>query len=108
MMDLEPQKDGRLHFSLGPVERWVVATLAAVLLGAGYWVAASLTSRLDEYGKSLASLGQQQAVTNSQLSTLNLQLSDVPSLSRRQAEHEVRIKRVEDDVRELRQTRGAR
>ena len=84
-MDLE-RKEGRWHFSLGTVERWVVSVGAAVLVAAGYWFVSNVMSRLDTQSDALGQLATQQAVTNSQLTTLNLQLADVPSLTRKMAE----------------------
>lgn len=107
-MDLERQPDGRLHFALGPVERWVVAALASVLIAAGYWFAGSLTSRLDKQNETLQSVVTQQAVTNGQISTLSAQLADVPRLTRDMTELKVRVDRHEQDIQELRQTRAAR
>ena len=106
-VDLE-RKDGRWHFSLGTVEKWVVTTGAAVLVAAGYWFVSSVTVRLDAQSKALGDLATQQAVTNSQLVTLNLQLADVPSLTRKMAELEVRVDRNAEDIRELRGTRNLR
>ena len=106
-MDLE-RKEGRWHFSLGTVERWVVSIGAAALIAAGYWFVSSVTDRLDAQSKSLADLATQQAVTNNQLVTLNLQLADVPSITRKMAELEVRVDRNTDDIKELRGTRGLR
>lgn len=107
VMDLE-RKEGRWHFSLGTVERWVVAAGASALLAVAYWFVSSVTGRLDRQSDSLANLATQQAVTNNQLVTLNLQLADVPSLTRKMAEIEVRVDRLEEDTRELRTTKGLR
>lgn len=107
-MDLKPQPDGRLHFSLGPVERWIVALVAAAVVGSVVLFMRSVTGQLDSQAKQLSILSEQQAVANHQLANLAQQLSDIPGISRRQAEHEVRIKRIEDDVRDLQRTRSAR
>lgn len=107
-MDLERQQDGRLHFSLGKVERWVVGTCAFVLVASFGWIFNRITSQLDTQGKAIAAMATQQAVMNNQLVTLNLQLADVPSMTSKLTEHEVRLDRVEADVKELRSTRGLR
>lgn len=107
-VDLQRQADGRLHFSLGPVERWIVGLVAAAVVGSVLMFSRAITSQLDNQGRQIAALAQQQAVTNSQLTQLTQQLSDIPGISRRQAEHAVRITRMEEDLRELQRTRGAR
>lgn len=107
-VDLQRQSDGRLHFSLGPVERWIVVVVASAVVSSVVMFSRAITSQLDNQGKQIAALASQQAVTNSQLTQLTQQLSDIPGISRRQAEHAVRITRMEEDLRELQRTRGAR
>lgn len=106
-MDLE-RKEGRWHFSLGTVERWVVSIGAAALVASVFWFVNSVMERLDAQSNALSKLATDLAVTNSQLTTLNLQLADVPSLTRKMAELEVRVDRNTDDIKELRGTRGLR
>lgn len=72
----------------------------------GYWFVSSVFTRLDEQGKALEDVAKQQAVTNSQLITLNLQLANVPALSERVSRNEVKIQALEESARELRQVRG--
>lgn len=113
-MDLTPQPDGRLNFSLGPVERWVVAgaaTLLTILVGVVY---AGITGKIGdqstvqaETNKTLQQVVQQQAVTNAQMSTLSAQLADVPQLSRQMAETRVQVERNTQDISDLRRVRGA-
>ena len=105
-VDVTRENTGHWRFALGPVEKWVVATGAAVLLAAGYWFVSSVGTRLESQSAAISALATQQAVTNNQLTTLNLQLADIPSVSRRIAEHEVRMKRLEEDTRELRNLKG--
>lgn len=78
-------------FRLGLVERWVIGVIGTAAVGIAWWLVASMQLVLT-----------QQAVINQQLLTISGQLADVPSLSRGQAEHEVRISRLESDFRELR------
>lgn len=93
-MDLERQSDGRLHFSLGIVERWIAGVCGAAVVGVMWWLVSSMQTVLT-----------QQAVTNQQLLTISAQLADVPGITRRMAEHDVRIERLEADVKEVRATR---
>lgn len=105
-MDVQRQGDGHWSFALGPVEKWIVAAIAAGVVIAAYWFIGSVMSRLDNQSSAISALATQQAVTNSQLTTLNLQLADVPSITRKIAEHDVRLQRLEEDTRELRGTRN--
>lgn len=107
-MDLEPQRDGRWHFALGPVEKWIVAVAAAAFLGGGALFVNQVIGRLDEQNDKLGTLTTQQAVTNQQLQTLSNQLADVPQLSRQVAELKVRVDRHDEDLKELRAVRGLR
>lgn len=100
------QQDGQLRFRLGPVERWIAITGAAILVAVGGWAASSVTGRLDKQGDAINELVKQQAVTNSQLQTLSSQLADVPGLTRQMAELKVRVDRHDEDLRELRSIKG--
>lgn len=114
-MDLERKSAGRLHFALGPVEKWVVssgAALLVVLLGLVY---SGITSKIDSQQKgqertndTMQQVVRQQAVTNSQLASINLQLANVPGLTERVSRVEVRVESLEEGQRELRGLRGAR
>lgn len=111
-MDVE-RKDGRWHFSLGTVERWVAAGIGAGFVSLLIWGANSFTARMDKQADGLEKTNDtmqkvvtQQAVTNGQIATLSAQLADVPALTRKMAEIEVRVDRLEEDTRELRGTRG--
>lgn len=107
-VDLQRQSDGRLHFSLGPVERWVAAIVAAAVLSMVAWLANSFSTRLDRMEQLLGTSATQQAVTNAQMSTLSSQLADVPQLTRQMAEIQVQVKRNSEDIAELRRLRGIR
>lgn len=100
------QQDGQLRFRLGPVERWIAVTGAAVLVTVGGWAANSVTTRLDKQGAAIEALAIQQAVTNNNLTTISAQLANVPGLSRDVAELKVRVDRHDEDLRELRSTKG--
>lgn len=105
-MEGERKASGQWQVRLGTVEKWVVTAGAGLLTVALGFIFIRVTGQLDTQGKAIQDLATQQAVTNSQLTTLNLQLADVPSITRKLAEHDVRIDRLESDVKELRGTRG--
>lgn len=96
-MDLQPHGDGRQSFKLGPVEKWVVGAIGAAMLGGGIWLVGSVQTLIT-----------QQAVTNSRLSDLNQQLTDVPELRRQVVELKVRVDKHDDEIDELRSTRNLR
>lgn len=105
-MDVEQQNDGRWHFALGPVERWIVlgaATFISFVLYKGW---DSITTRQDTQNTALIALAQQQAVTNAQITQLQTQLVDIPALSQRVSKNEVRIDALEEGQRELRGMKG--
>ena len=111
-MDLSRGNNGHIHFRLGPIERWVVIACAAALLGSLSWIFRSVTGQQEQQGQAikdqtvlLNNLKEQQAVTNSQLQTLNAQLADVPSLTRQMAELKVQTERNAQDIHELQQVR---
>ena len=92
-MDLERKPDGRLHFSLGPLEKWA-AGLVGLAVGAVIWWMVD----------SVQTLLTQQAVTNQQLSTIVRQQADVPALRNDVTELKVRVGNLEDKTRELSRT----
>ena len=95
-MTMELQKrDGHTRFTLGPVEKWVVTVIAAGFLGLAYWLVSSVQTLLT-----------QQAVTNSRLTDLTTQLTDVPELRRQVVELKVRVDKHDDEISELRDTRN--
>lgn len=104
-VDLKPQEGGRMHFSLGPVERWVVGICAAGIVAAGYWFMSSVNARLDRQNETLQVVVTGQAVQSGQIQTLTTQLADVPRLTREMAEIKVRVDRHEQDIRDLSRNR---
>ena len=94
-VDLSQKPDGRMHFSLGPVERWIAGIIGAAIVAVGYWLVSSMQTVLT-----------QQAVANQQLQTIGAQLTDVPQLRRDVVELRVQVKAHEEAIKELRQTRG--
>jgi hypothetical protein len=94
-MDGVPTRDGRVHFTLGPVEKWVVGIVAVAAVSAGAWQV-----------RSTQTLIIQAAVTNEQLRILNQQMSDVPSLKLELAKQAVQIGQNTKDIAELRAVKG--
>lgn len=101
-VDLERRPGGRQHFTLGPIEKAVaVGSLGLCVTVAGWFVRS-----INNQQETLQTLVTQQAVTNSQLTTISGQLLDIPALRAQTAEIKIRTDRLEQDVREMRQTRG--
>lgn len=101
-VDLLPADNGGSHFSLGPVEKWVVGVGAITIVTVGGWFVNSVNSQQ----KTLQTLVTQQAVTNNQLTTISGQLLDIPAIRSQAVELKLRMDGLEEDVRELRQTKG--
>jgi len=93
-MDLQ-QKGGRVHFALGPVEKWVTGAIGAGALALAWWLVSSVQTLLT-----------QQAVTNQQLATISVQIAGVPALGTQVAELKIRVDQHDQDIRELKQRRG--
>lgn len=96
-VDLERKPGGRSHFVLGPVEKWIAGVVATVCVALAYWLVSSVQT-----------LVTQAAVTNSRLSDLSQQLTDVPELRRQVVELKVRVDKHDDEISELRDTRSLR
>lgn len=110
-MDAERRDDGHWHFKLGPIEKGIVALIAAGIVA----TAGIAYRKFDAQSETLAQLVTQGAVTNSRLSDLSQQLTDVPELRRQVVELKVRVDQQvnRDDqqdgaIKELRQLRGLR
>lgn len=112
-MDLTKREDGHLHFSLGPVERWVLGAGVTLLFVAAGFIFTSITGQMQDQGSAIKALsGQlgdvktQQAVTNAQLAALNQQLANVAGLTNKVAEMKVQLDRNSSDIHELQQVKG--
>jgi len=92
-MDLQ-QTGGRVHFALGPVERWVVGAIGAGAVALAWWLVSSVQTLLT-----------QQAVTNQQLATISVQIAGVPALGTQVVELRVRVDQHDQEIRELKQLR---
>jgi len=96
-MELEPKSGGRMGFSIGPVEKWVVTAALAGIVYMGGWMVVSIQSLLTH-----------QAVTNQRLATIVEQQGDIRRIGVDVAEMKVRMSNIEDRTRELEQTRRAK
>jgi len=96
-VDLKPETGGRWHFTLGPVEKWIVGAVAAAALAMAWWLFASVQTLLT-----------QQALTNQKLQDISVQLSGVPELGTRVARLEVRVEQSEKEIAELRRLEGVK
>lgn len=109
-MDVEQNREGQWHFSLGPLERWIVGLASVALIGMFVFIFNSFSVRLDRQGdaqdkqlEAQRTMATQLAVMSGQMTTLNAQLADVPGLNTRvtkietnQAELIRRVGRIED------------
>ncbi|MFV0411494.1 MAG: hypothetical protein ACK5LJ_17885 [Paracoccus sp. (in: a-proteobacteria)] len=114
-MEVQRQDDGKWHFALGPVERWIVGLACLAGLSMFGYIAhafdqrlVSLTDVTGQQGKALQEVLTAQAVTNARLETLTVQLAPVPALTRQAAEMKVQIDRNTSDIRDLRAGRADR
>lgn len=98
--------DGRQRFVLGPMEVAIASIIPAMLLGLLVWLGSSVMDRLDKAGETMERLGTQQAVMTAQLTTLSLQLADVPALNVRLSRVEVKQEANTELIKELRGTKG--
>lgn len=105
-MEVERQQDGRWHFALGPIEKWVAGLVTAMAMFALYSGWNSIVTRQDAQADLLSKLTTQLAVMNVQLLQQQSQLVDMPALNQRVSKNEVRLDSVENSVRELRGMKG--
>lgn len=104
-MDINRADDSSWHFKLGPIERVVIGGAFALLVFLIGYVFNSFDGRLAAQDKTMQAVVTAQAVTNAQLQTLSQQLSDIPGLTRKMAEIDVRTERNTQDIHELQQVR---
>lgn len=72
--------DGRTRFTLGPVERWVVAIGALVVTSLLGYMGTATLQKLDRVNDTANDLKTQQAVTNNRLDTMSAQLIGISNL----------------------------
>lgn len=75
----------------------VRGVLEAVIVAALLWT-----------GSSLIALREQNAVMHAQLTMIQTQLLDVPSMKLQLTKHEIEIERLKEDVKETRSVKGLR
>lgn len=105
-MDVQRQEDGRWHFALGPVEKWIVAVIAVGLLaGLGTGFSYTVTT--------MQKLVVGQALESQQLLQMQVTLAGVPNLQQQVVELDVKVARDTSDIannahdiHELQQVRG--
>lgn len=97
-----------MHVRWGKAETWIAAAVTVLLTGAMGVIYKRIDTQLDRQNDSLGVLATQQAVMASQLSTMNVQLANVPGLTERVSRLEVRTEALEEGQREQRQLRGVR
>ncbi|MFA4294421.1 hypothetical protein P2B08_17680 [Xanthomonas perforans] len=110
-VDAQQNNDGRVSFTLGTVERWIVggaATLIAVVLG---WFGSTVIATKSAVDKaatqqSVSELKEQQALTNDRLANITAQLADVPAMKLEMAKAQIKLDQHDQDIKELKQLRG--
>jgi hypothetical protein len=107
-MDFEPRTDGTLHVRITPLGKLGISLLCAGVVGMIGWAWSTGNAQLADLGKSVNKLSEQQAVTNTRLDTLTMQLADVPGLTRQLAELQVQVARNSQDIHELQADRRRR
>lgn len=104
VMDISRQQEsGRIHLTLGPIERRIVAAAGLVLVSVLMWFANTVLQTKDVVQKaatqdSVSRISEQQAVITARLSDLTLQMSDVPSMKTLQAQQQLQIEQNRKDI----------
>ncbi len=97
-MTVDVESNGaRMVLHIGPVERALLIAAGAGIIGLGGWS----WDKLNDMSDSIAVMSTQQAITNSRLDTLTIQLADIPAISRQVAEMRVQIDRNTRDIRDF-------
>ncbi len=97
-MTVDVESNGaRMVLHIGPVERALLIAAGAGIIGLGGWS----WDKLNDMSDSIAVMSTQQAITNSRLDTLTIQLADIPAISRQVAEMRVQIDRNTRDIHDL-------
>lgn len=120
VMDISRQETGRVHLTLGPVERKIVTIAASIIVMVLGWFALAVLQTKEAVQKaatqdSVSRISEQQAVMTARLSDLTMQMSDVPGMKTTQAEHRMQleqnrkdIKKAQRDIETLRSLRNLR
>lgn len=114
-VDVTRQSDGRRQLTLGPVEWWIVGLAGTALLVLASIVYNGIVGKIEagaaaqaKTAEAVQAMATQQAVTSGQITTLTAQLADIPAMRSTMAEVKVKVDRHEQDIKELRGTRGLR
>jgi len=103
-MEAQPAQDGRMRFTLGPIERWIVSGAALLISLVLAWFGNTVLQTKDAVGD----VARQQAVMADRLSIIQTQLADVPAIKLELAKQAVKIDQHDEDIKELKQLRGVR
>lgn len=103
-MEAQPSQDGRMRFTLGPIERWIVGGASLLIASILFWFGNTVVQTKDAVGK----LAEQQAIMTAQLTDIRTQLADVPAIKLELAKQAVRIDQHSEDIKELKQLKGVR
>lgn len=101
-VEAQPSQDGRMRFTLGPIERALVGGASLLIGSVLWWFGNTVLQTKEAVGK----LSDQQAVMTAQLTDIRTQLADVPAIKLELAKQAVRIDQHSEDIRELKQLKG--
>lgn len=88
-MDITRDAGGRKQFVLGPVELWIVAAVAAAVLGGCAMIVQAYALRIDKLTDTATATNTRLEVMTAQLVALNALVADVPDLRNRVGRLEV-------------------
>lgn len=101
MMDVERKDDGRWHFALGTVERWIIGVSVSAVFGFTAWSWNTYAANQAKYNENQQELLRATAVTNSKLETISAQMVSIPTLLQATAQMKVQVDRNTVDIRDL-------
>ena len=105
-MEIDRQDESHWRFALASADKWVIASILAVLVSVLGYIGHGFSNQLSTQGDTLQRIVVQQAVTNAQMLTLSSQLADVPGLSRTIAEVKVKVEENTRRIGDLEQLRN--
>jgi hypothetical protein len=108
MIDSIRDTEGRKRYMIGAVEMWICVVVASSLLAIVAWGAVWVITSINDLGKTMAAMDARQQVMQAGVTTLSVQLADIPQLSTKVAELTVQVERNRQDIAELRSVRGLR
>jgi hypothetical protein len=97
---------GHVQVELGSTQRVVIGVVLTAMLGLSAFAGKRIIDQLDSLGKQQSAFAQQQAVMQQQLSTITLQLADIPGMRQQMAEISGQVNRNKDDIKDLKGGRG--